>query len=181
MKMSTRDMALSGVFAAVIAVFAVMTIPIGEVPITLGLFGVMLAAVVLGAKRGTVSALIYILIGAIGLPVFSGFKGGFSVIAGPTGGYISSYILVTLIIGAASGISAKQKSVLRTVICFIACIIGTVVCYFLGTLQFMAVSGNDLATSVGMCVLPFIPFDIIKSAAAAVIGVIVSRRVAKIA
>lgn len=181
MKMSTRDMVLSAVFAAVIAVFAVMTIPIGEVPITLGLFGVMIAAVVLGAKRGTISVLVYILIGAVGLPVFSGFKGGFSVIAGPTGGYISSYILVALIIGAASGLSAKQINVVRMVICFISCIIGTAVCYFIGTVQFMAVSGNDLVSSLGMCVLPFIPFDILKGIAASALGVIVSQRVTKFA
>lgn len=181
MKMTTRDMVLSGVFAAVIAVFAVMTIPIGEVPITLGLFGVMLTAVVLGAKRGTISVLVYILIGAVGLPVFSGFKGGFSVIAGPTGGYISSYILVALMIGAASNISAKRTGMLRMAICFASCLAGIAVCYFLGTVQYMAISGNDLTASLGICVMPFIPFDIIKGIAASVIGVIVAQRVARAA
>lgn len=177
--MKTRDMVLCAVFAAVIAVFAVMTVPIGQVPITLGLFGVMLTAVVLGAKRGAICVLVYILIGAVGLPVFSGFKGGFSVIAGATGGYISSYIFVALIIGAASGAVKGKNNIVRVIVCFAGCIAATIVCYFLGTLQFMAVTKNDLAKSLGLCVIPFIPFDILKGIAASAIGVVVSERVGK--
>lgn len=176
MKMTTRDMVLSAVFAAVIAVFAVITIPVGQIPITMGFFGIMLAAVVLGPKRATLSVLVYILIGAVGMPVFSGFKGGFTVLAGPTGGYINSYILLSLIVGAAANIAKRQKYAAAAVICFIGCLAGTAVCYFFGTLQFIALTGKGVKEALAMCVIGFIPFDIMKGIAASIVGLLVSKR-----
>lgn len=176
MKLSTRDMVLSAVFAAIIAVFAVITVPIGEIPVTLGLFGVGVAAAVLGPKRGAISVLVYVLVGLVGLPVFSGFKGGFSVLTGATGGYLSSYIFTALIIGFAAKASAKLDKVPRIAVCFLGCIVGYAVCYFFGTLQFMAISDNGLAAALGMCVIPFIPFDIAKAVAVSLVAPAVSDR-----
>lgn len=95
-----RDLCYSAVFAAVIAVMAQLSIPLpGGVPLTLQTLGIMLAGIVLGPRRGTLSVLIYILLGAIGLPVFAGFKGGLSSVIGPTGGFIISFWVVSLCAG----------------------------------------------------------------------------------
>ena len=162
-------MIICGIFAAVICVLSVITVPIGPVPITLGLLGIMLAGVILGWKRGAVAVLVFVLLGAVGLPVFSGFKGGISVLLGPTGGYIWSYVIVTLIIGALSAKDYKNKwlTMLRI---FLACLLGTAVCYALGTVQFMAVTKSDFVKAMSLCVLPFIPFDILKAVVAAFAG-----------
>ena len=84
--MKTKTIAVCAIFAAIMCVFSVITVPIGPVPVTLGFFGVMITSVILGARRGAVSVAVFILMGAVGLPVFSGFKGGFEVLLGPTGG-----------------------------------------------------------------------------------------------
>lgn len=175
MKLTTKEITQSAVFAAVICVMSVITIPVGVIPITLGLFGIMITAVMLGAKKGLLSVLIYILAGAIGLPVFSGFKGGFQVLAGPTGGYISSYILVALVIGFVSD-KIKSRGLTEYILIFISCCIGIVICYALGTVQFMAVSGSNLEDALAKCVILFIPFDLIKALAAAVLGITVKKR-----
>lgn len=176
--MKTKNLALCAVFAAIMAVLAVVTIPIGPVPVTLGVLGVMLTAVIIGPKKGTVSVLVYILIGAIGLPVFSGFKGGFGVLLGPTGGYIWSYILMALLIGALT-VKLPENSKLAMLKIFAACILGVVVCYAAGTAQFMAVQKTTLAESLAMCVIPFIPFDVAKAVITAIGGFKLSRTLKK--
>ena len=97
--MKVKTMVICAIFAAILCVFSVLTIPIGPVPISMGILGVMLTAIILGPKKGTIAVIVYILLGAVGLPIFSGFKGGFQVLLGPTGGYIWSYIIVALFIG----------------------------------------------------------------------------------
>lgn len=172
--MKTKNVVLCALFAAILAVLAVMTVPIGPVPVTLGVLGVMLAAVILGPKKGTVSVLVYILLGAVGLPVFSGFKGGFGVLLGPTGGYVWSYIIMALFIGALTKKLPENKWLARFQI-FAVCLGGVVICYAAGTVQFMAVSKTDLAKSLALCVIPFIPFDIAKAAVTAFVGLKLSE------
>ena len=175
MKLTTKEITLSAVFAAIICVMSVITIPVGVIPITLGLFGIMITAVMLGAKKGLLSVLIFILAGAIGLPVFSGFKGGFQVLAGPTGGYISSYILVALVIGFVSD-KVKSHGLTEYIFIFLSCCIGIAICYAIGTAQFMAVSGSNLQDALAKCVILFIPFDLIKALAATFLGITVKKR-----
>ena len=160
--MKTKNMVLCAIFAAALCVFSVITVPIGPVPITMGILGVLLTASILGWKRGTISVLVYILLGAVGLPIFSGFKGGIQVILGPTGGYISSYILVSIIVGLLTRRLAGKKLLAMAQI-FGASVLGIVVCYFFGTLQFMFVQHMGVWESLGLCVFPFVPFDIIKA------------------
>lgn len=160
-------------FAALICILAPFSVPIGPVSVTLGLFAVMLAGVMLNWKNSAAAVLTYIFIGACGLPVFSGAKGGFAVLAGPTGGYLWSYVLSVIIISVISSRAVKNVTAVR----FFACIIGTVVCYFFGTLQFVAVTeGYSIAKALTVCVYPFIPFDIVKALCASVIGTNVAKR-----
>ena len=174
MKISTKDMVLCAVFAAVLCVFSIITVPVGEIPITLGVFGVLFTAVVLGAKKSFMSVLVFILIGAAGMPVFSGMKGGAGVILGPTGGYITSYIFMALIAGAAA--SKTKENPAGMLIRFAACIISVLVCYLLGTMQFVLVSGNTFLQALAICVYPFVAFDLLKSAAAVFLGGQVRKR-----
>lgn len=167
--MKTKTMVICAIFAAIMCVFSVMTIPIGPVPISMGIFGVMITAVILGPKKGTIAVAVYILLGAVGLPVFSGFKGGFQVLLGPTGGYIWSYIIVALLIGLLTGKNPKNKWLAMLKI-FIVSIIGIIICYAAGTVQFMFVQKADLAKALTLCVIPFIPFDIIKALVSAYLG-----------
>lgn len=167
--MKTKTIVLCAVFAALTCVFSVITVPTGIVPITLGFLGIMLTAVILGAKKGTVSVIVFILLGSIGLPVFSNFRGGVQVLFGPTGGYIWGYIPMAVVIGlfAAKLPSRKLMAMFKL---FCGCIVGMVVCYALGTVQFMAVQQMGLVKSLAACVIPFIPFDIIKAVIASYLG-----------
>lgn len=177
--MKTKDMIICAVFAAIMCVCSVISIPIGPVPVSLGTFGVMITAAILGWKRGTISVIVFILIGAIGLPVFSGFRGGFQVILGPTGGYITSYIFMALIIGALTKNLAENKFAAMGQIA-LSCILGFIVCYFFGTLQFMFVQKITLTESLAMCVLPFIPFDIAKSVITGYAAYMVRKSLARV-
>ncbi len=163
--MKTRDMILIGLFAAIICICAPFSIPIGAVPLSLSTFAIYLAAIVLGAKKGTYAVIIYILLGIIGLPVFSGFQGGIGKVLGVTGGYIIGYIPCVFIAGAVIEKYADKK-----VAYVAALILGTLVLFVFGTIWFMVQSGNSLAYSLSACVLPFIPGDAIKIAVAVVVG-----------
>lgn len=162
--MSTKEIAKAALLTAIIAVFSVITFKIGTVPITLSVFAVLFAAVAAGAKTGTAAVAVYILLGAVGLPVFSSFQGGISVLVGPTGGYIISYIFMALIVGIVSGKSKKFAAR------FAACLVSLIVCYALGTLQFCIVMKQSVSYALAACVYPFVIFDIIKCAAAVFLG-----------
>ena len=116
---SLRDMVLCALFAAILAVSAWLTVP-GEVPFTLQTFGVFAALGLLGGKRGTIAIALYLVLGAVGLPVFSGFRGGFGVLLGTTGGYIFGFLLsgllywaLTALLGPAVGHGPGSAAVLR--------------------------------------------------------------------
>ena len=167
--MKTKTMIICALFAAVMCVFSVMTIPTGIVPVTMGFLGVFLVAVILGPKKGTVSVAVFILLGAVGLPVFSGFKGGSQVLIGPTGGYIWSYIIMALFIGLLT-VKVPENKWLAMIKIFLVCIGAAVIGYALGTVQFMLVRQVNWGAALTMCVLPFIPFDIAKAVIAAYAG-----------
>ncbi len=176
--MKTKTIAVCAIFAAIMCVFSVITVPIGPVPVTLGFFGVMITSVILGARRGAVSVAVFILMGAVGLPVFSGFKGGFEVLLGPTGGYIWSYVPMAVLIGlvTAKDPTDKRLAVLKA---FLACIGAALLGYAVGTLQFVLVQETTFTQALTVCVVPFIPFDIAKAAAAAYLGCTVKTALKK--
>ena len=148
-----------GVSAALIAICSWIQIPL-TVPITLQTMGVCLVSGLLGLKRGTLATLVYIVLGAIGVPVFAGFSGGMGVILGSTGGYIVGFV------------SDKFKGKLIPLI--ISMVIGILVCYAFGTAWFAVVynKANDpasLATILGWCVTPFLIPDAVKIVIAAIL------------
>jgi biotin transport system substrate-specific component len=149
--------------AAIICVLSPLSIPIGPVPISLATFAVMLSAAILGAKWGTIATIVYILLGAVGVPVFAGWTGGVGIIAGQTGGYIIGYIPLAFLTGFFYDRFGRHKAgKMKYAWLMIGMILGTAVLYLIGTAWFIAVSGAALADAMGWCVLPFLPGDFIK-------------------
>lgn len=154
-------MAYIAVFAVIMAICSWISIP-AQVPFTLQTFAVFLAFGVLGGKRGTMAVLVYILLGAVGIPVFAGFTGGIGVLMGNTGGYILGFLGSALVMWALEKLPGK-----RSVIQIFSMIAGLLVCYTFGTLWFMIVYAGTtgkvgLVTVLGWCVIPFIIPDLIK-------------------
>lgn len=161
----TRDMVYIAIFAVIIAICSWISIP-ATVPFTLQTFGVFVTVGLLGGKRGSLSVLIYILLGTIGIPVFAGFNGGVGIILGNTGGYIIGFLLSALVMWAVEKLLGKKTWMLA-----LSMLLGLVVCYAFGTIWFMVVYGKNVGeiglwTTLGWCVLPFIIPDIIKIAVA---------------
>lgn len=167
------NMVFVALFAALICVAAPFSIQVGPIPITLATFAVMLSGALLGGKRGMVAVCVYILIGAVGLPVFSGFKGGFGVLGGPTGGYIIGYIPLALITGIFANMNTKFN---RAVVSVIGMIIGTAALYTFGTVWFMIISKSSLANALALCALPFLPGDAVKIACITAVSVPLKAR-----
>lgn len=152
----------TALFAALIAAGAYMVIPIGPVPIVLQNFFVMLAGLLLGWRWGVACVGIYLLAGAIGLPVFAGGAAGIGRLAGPTGGYLLSYLPAAGIIGWISG---KGKG--RLLMDILGMIMGVMIVYAGGVCWLKAISGVSWTKAVSAGLLPFLPGDILKIAAAA--------------
>lgn len=164
-KLTTKDMVYIAMFACLMAICAWISIP-GQIPFTLQTMGVFLAVGLLGGRRGTLAILVYVLMGAIGLPVFSGFAGGFGKLLGATGGYIVGFLFSALIMWAMEAIPGKKKWVLP-----LSMVLGLLACYAFGTAWFLVVytkskGAISLAAVLGMCVIPYIIPDAIKIACA---------------
>ncbi|MBP5379149.1 MAG: biotin transporter BioY [Ruminococcus sp.] len=169
-KFSTKELVLIAMFAAVMAVCSWIAIPIGSIPVTLQTFGVFCALSLLGGRNGTFSIAVYILLGAVGLPVFTGFKGGIGALTGPTGGYIIGFILMALLYWVGTKLLGDKLPVKIGLLTA-----GLAVCYLFGTIWFVfgySKGGNDMSfyKALKLCVIPFVPFDIIKLVLAAVIS-----------
>lgn len=156
--------ALSTAITCIIGPLSIV-IPISPVPISLTIFAIYISVYAIGLKRGMVSLLLYFLIGFIGLPVFSNFKGGFQVLIGPTGGYIIGFIFVVLCTGIF--IERFEKRVYMHVI---GMVIGTLLCYITGT-AWLAYQGNmTFLEALFAGVIPFMWADAIKIIIAAIVG-----------
>ena len=157
----TLNMVYIALGAALITICSWISIP-AAIPFTLQTFAIFAILGMLGGKRGTYSIILYVLLGAIGLPVFSGFKGRFGAILGTTGGYIVGFILSGLIYWFFTNLIGKKKW-----ISFLFMIIGLLICYAFGTVWFMYVYTKNTGTvgvisALSWCVFPFIIPDIIK-------------------
>ncbi len=168
----TLDIVYAAIGVALITICSWINIPM-TVPFTLQTFAVFAVLMILGAKRGIIATLIYVLMGAIGIPVFAGFAGGLGILLGNTGGYIIGFIFIGLIYMVMTGAFGK-----KLVVEISALLLGLIACYAFGTAWFMYVYMRDagavgLLTVLSWCVFPFIIPDLAKMA----IAVIISRRV----
>ena len=147
-------------FASLLAVCAWISIPMPDIAFTMQTFGVFLALGVLGGKWGTVSILIYLTLGLVGMPVFSGFRGGFGMLLGSTGGYLWGFLLCALAYWLITTVLGARFHIL-------ACLVGLLLCYALGTLWFYWVylqAGSSLGLGFVLikCVVPFVVPDLLK-------------------
>ena len=156
--MKIRDICAAALMTALLCLLGPVTIPIGPVPLSMAGFGICLAGGVLGPGRAFFAALAYILLGAAGLPVFSGWSGGVIQLAGPTGGFILGYLPCA----ALSGLGKGGRG--RTVLWMAA---GTLVMYALGTAWFVLQTHTRMLSALSVCVLPFLPGDALKIVMAA--------------
>jgi len=157
-KTRTTYLVLCAIFAALSSLLGQIAIPIGPVPVAMTHVSVFLAAGLLGAKYGTVSQIVYVLMGAVGIPVFSGFTGGVGTIAGPLGGFIAGYIGCAFVTGIIIDRFGSSLKVL-----FIAMYVGWAVTYACGIPWFMYVTGMELYAALPVCLLPFLPGDLLKT------------------
>lgn len=166
-KIRTKQMVLIALMTAVTCVLGPLSIPLpfSPVPISLTNFAIFLAIFVLGMKSGTISFIIYLLLGAVGVPVFSSFRGGFQVLAGPTGGYLIGFIFLALIMGFA--LDHFDRKLVPTII---GMIIGMAVCYAFGTVWLAKLLSLSFKEGLMMGVIPYLPGDAAKIIIAAIVG-----------
>ena len=166
-KIRTKQMVLIALMTAVTCVLGPLSIPLpfSPVPISLTNFAIFLASFVLGMKSGTISFIIYLLLGAIGVPVFSSFRGGLQVLAGPTGGYLIGFIFLALIMGFA--LDHFDRKLVPTII---GMIIGMAVCYAFGTVWLAKLLSLSFKEGLMMGVIPYLAGDAAKIIIAAIVG-----------
>ena len=171
-RLRTRDLTHIALFAVLMAVCAWITIPM-TVPFTLQIFAVFAALATLGGRRGTYAVAVYLLLGAVGLPVGAGFQGGLGWLLGTTGGYIVGFLCIALIYWL---MTAKLGESLPVSIA--ACVLGLAVCYVFGTIWFIAVYARTtgpvgVMTALGWCVFPYVIPDLLQL----VLAVTLSQRI----
>lgn len=162
----SRLLAVSTLFACVLGIASVISIPIpGPVPITLQVFVVYLIAMVLGPKAGTLSCLIYVLFGVLGLPVFAGLTSGLSVLIGPTGGYLLGFVPGSFMGGIVCRRrgSSKRNDLIRLCLCAVTVLF---VIYSMGVLWLSFYVGGNVLHAFELGAVPFVPLDILKAVVA---------------
>lgn len=164
-KISLHQMCEMALMAAVMCILGPVSVPIGAVPISLTSLIVYLAAFLSGPKMGTMSTVVYLLLGMAGLPVFSGYSGGVAKLAGPTGGYLVGFLFVALI----TGVFAERAS-RRFVWSMVGMLLGTAVLYLFGTVWFVLMMHSTVSYAVTVCVLPFLLWDLGKMLVVALAG-----------
>ena len=158
--MKARNMALCSLFAAILAVCAWISVPMGDMVITLQTFGIFLTLGLLGGKYGTITMLVYLVLGAVGAPVFSGFRGGLGALLGTTGGYLFGFMLTCLFYWFLT--SFRNSPSVR----LIAMVLGLLLCYICGSWWYMTRYLSSGAITLGVvllrCVVPYLIPDTIK-------------------
>lgn len=166
-KIRAKDIAYIAVFTALLAVCAWIAIPTPtQIDFTLQTLGIFLAVGTLGGRRGTIAIAAYLLLGAVGAPVFAGFAGGLGVLLMPSGGYLVGFLFTGLLMWSMERVLGTKTWALG-----VSMLLGMVVYYVFGTIWFMAVyplggESVTLAAALGWCVIPYLPFDFLKLAAA---------------
>lgn len=169
-KSAAREIAYIALCVSLITVCAWISVPITAIPVTLQTFAVALIGALMGWKRGTIAVAVYILMGLIGIPVFSGFKSGVTALFGATGGYIFGFLFLAFLPGLVKSVKIGNK-LGRAVMFYIASVIGLAICYFFGTAWFVILNHYTVSAALAACVLPFLAPDFIKLTFAALLAV----------
>ena len=158
--MKAKHLARCGLFAAILTLCAWLSVPMGDIVITMQTFGIFLTLGLLGGKQGSITIGVYLLLGAVGAPVFSGFRGGLGALMGTTGGYIFGFMLTTLVYWIISSI--KDTPLIRLA----AMVLGLLLCYSCGSWWYMTHYLSSGSITLGLvlakCVLPYLIPDAIK-------------------
>ena len=162
------DITTCALFAALMCIFGPMSVPIGPIPISLTNLVIYIAVYLLGTRESTISYLVYLMLGAVGLPVFSAYSGGMGKLLGPTGGYLIGFIFMAIISGVALKLSKANVFITAA-----GMVVGTAVAYAFGTAWFVKVAEYTWSNALKVCVYPFIPFDLGKIVIASILGKIV--------
>lgn len=172
-KNSSRTLAITetALMAAVLCILGPVSIPIGPIPISLQNMIIFLSLYVLGTKRGLAAYLIYFLLGTVGLPVFSGFSGGFQKVVGPTGGFLVGFFPMALIAGF-----FIDKWWEKPAVCAAGMYLSKLASATLGTLWYAFSAGVSIGTAVAATVVPFLVVDLIKIITVAAVGPALRRR-----
>ena len=178
--MNVAVMTRVGLMAAVTAVAAQLAIPLpfSPVPFTLQVLAVILSGLLLGSRYGALAQAIYILVGAVGVPVFAQFHAGLGVVLGPTGGYLVSYPLAAAVAGLAARGAADGTRDRALWVSFLWGTVGLVVIYALGATWLSAVADLPFAIALAQGVLPFVVFDLIKVALASLVAIAAAPAIA---
>lgn len=166
-----RRVVITALLAAFLCILAPVSIPIGAVPVSLGTFCVCLLALLADRRCALMALVLYVGMGAVGLPVFAGFVGGGQVLVGPTGGFLLGYIFMVMVI---SLFCRKRRSVPRMVA---GTVLGHLVCYAVGTVWYAVLAKVSLVAAFLVGVLPFLAFDAIKIVAVIVLVVLLGNRI----
>ena len=173
-----RRMTVCAVFAAFLCLVSPIVVPVGPVPFAMQIFAVMLCAVTLDWFSAQAAVLVYLLLGLF-LPIFSGGNTGAAALAGPTGGYLWSYLLMVPVICLFCAIPAQGRRSAYA-LAMLGCLLAIGVCYLCGTLQFCFVTGSGFHRALSLCVTPFVGFDLLKALTASLLGVELRRRLARL-
>ena len=165
---TVKEMAFTAMFAALLAVCSWISIPLA-VPITLQTFAVFAAVALLGTKCSFTAITVWILLGAVGVPVFANFKSGIATLSGPTGGYILGMLLCPLVYAGVRKLFCELRG--KIYVKALGMVLGLLVCYAFGTVWFIKVFTQDISVigALKLCVFPFLAFDAIKIALALVL------------
>lgn len=171
MKKSTVfNMTSCALMAALMCVLCPVSVPIGPIPISLSILVILLTVYVLGTWRALVSYTVYLLLGAVGMPVFSGFQGGLAKLAGPTGGYLAGFWLMILVAGI-----IMEKGKRKLLVTILGMLVGVAIDYAVGTAWFVFQTESTVVHALDVCVYPFIPFDVAKIVIAVLLGSVVYK------
>lgn len=178
--MNTGVMTRVALMAAVTAVAAQIAIPLpfSPVPFTLQVLAVVLSGFLLGPRYGALAMAVYVLVGAVGVPVFAGFKGGLGIIAGPTGGYLLSYPIAAAVAGLAAYAAVRAPRRRALVLSFVWGCAALAVIYALGATWLSVAADLPPAVAVAQGVLPFVIFDLVKVGLAALVAVAAAPAIA---
>lgn len=175
-KAKTLDLVYMAVCAALMAICSWIAIPT-TVPFTLQTFAVFLTVILLGGRRGTIAVLVYILLGAVGIPVFAQFTGGIGILLGSTGGYIVGFLFTALTMWGIEKLFGRKTWAL-----ILSMLLGLIACYSFGTAWYMIFYAGTpdavgLLTALSWCVFPFMLPDLVKISLALALGTQLRRAI----